>query len=508
MMMRRKLVTMALLCMMVIFAVEAASAKSLQIVNPFEIKTLDITKDNGYGRLGIVEKLFAVKKNGDVIGRLAKSWSVSEDKLTWTIELLPDIRFHDGSALTAEAAVKSLQYVYDHKGVLSKAPIKNISTAGPLTIKIETTKPFATLAAYLCHNSSGIVAPASFDSNGKMAKVIGTGFFSIEKLQGSNILKMSSFPEYWGAKPNIEQVVFNAVTKVETRAMMMEAGQAQLGYEFSPMAADRFSKDPNFQVHRVSMPRVRILKLNCGTAFFKDVRVRKAISLAINRKAIAKSILRNTSLAATQLLPPSFGGWFNLQLDPLVFDMAKAKELLSQAGWQPGPDGVLLKDGQPFEVTLFTYPARPMLPTIATAIQAQLKRVGIKVDIVVGKWTVIPQAHKDGTMQMSLFSRNFGLLPDAGGTIANDYSQGGDAWGSLGWNSPVFDQLVSDYSSSFDKQAAAKARKEITSILQNELPVIPIAWTQKVVVNHKSLTGVQEDMFELTYFLDQVKWAE
>lgn len=499
---------MTLLFAVVLFQWDVASAKSLQMINPFEIKTLDITKDNSYGRLGIVEKLFAVKEDGEVIGSLAKSWSVSADKLTWTIELRPHIRFHDGTALTADAAVKSLQYIFDHKGVLSKAPIKSIDAAGPLTLKIETTKPFATLPAYLCHNSSGIVAPASFDSQGKMTRVIGTGFYSVVKLQGRNILEMSRFPGYHGTKPAIEIVFFNAAPKNETRAMMMEAGQAQLGYEFSPMAADRFSKDPDFQVHRVSMPRVRILKLNCDTPYFKDVRVRRAISMAINRAAIAKTILRNESLAATQLLPPSFGGWFNSRLDPLVFDPAEAKVLLDQAGWKPGPDGVRQKDGKPFKVDLFTYSSRPMLPAMATAIQAQLKKVGIQVNIVMGKWTVIPQTHKDGTMQMSLFSRNFGLLPDAGGTIANDYSNGGDPWGSLGWESAMFDQVISDYSSSFNKQESAKKRDEITAILQNELPVIPIAWTQKVVVNHRSITGVQEDMFELTYFLDQVKWAE
>ena len=97
------------------------------------------------------------------------------------------------------------------------------------------------------------------------------------------------FPGYWGAKPSIQHLVFNSVPKLETRAMMIEAGQAQLGYELSPIAADRLSKDPNLRVVKVSMPRVKLLKLNCSSPFFKDVRVRKAIGMAINRKAIAQN---------------------------------------------------------------------------------------------------------------------------------------------------------------------------------------------------------------------------
>ena len=188
---------------------------------------------------------------------------------------------------------------------MSKAPIKKIAASGPQTVQITTAEPFATLAAYLCHTSSGIVAPASYNAEGKMNKVIGTGYYSVKKLEGDKILEAELFPGYWGAKPVIKKVVFNAVNKLETRAMMMEAGQAQLGYVFSPMAAERFERDENFQVRRVAMPRVRILKVNCGSPFFNDLKVRNAISLAIDRKSIAKTILRNESLAATQMLPPA-----------------------------------------------------------------------------------------------------------------------------------------------------------------------------------------------------------
>ena len=179
--MRRILVTLTLVCAMLAMPLAAASAKPLHVVTPWEIDGLDVTKDNLWGKVGVVEKLFAVKKNGDMAGRLAKSWTISDDKLTWTIELRSGIKFHDGSPLTADTAVQSLQYIFENKGVLSKAPIKKITASGPLTIKIETAKPFAALAAYLCHNSSGIVASGSFDSQGKMTKNHRYGFLYHKK---------------------------------------------------------------------------------------------------------------------------------------------------------------------------------------------------------------------------------------------------------------------------------------------------------------------------------------
>lgn len=499
----------ALFAVLFAFCAIPAFAKTLQIVSPWEVKSPDpIISGFIFSRVGITEKLFTAGQNGQVIGQLAKSWSVSEDKLTWSFELRPGVKFHDGTELNAETAVKSLKHAFENKGVLSKTPITKIIAAGPMTVQIATTEPFATLPAYLSHSSSSIVSAASFADDGKINKLIGTGYYQVKKFEGNNLLELTAFSDYWGDRPFIPEVTFNAVTKVETRGMMMRAGQAQLGYVFTPMDAEKLGQDSNFKVQRLSLPRVDILKLNCKSPFFDDVRVRRAISLAIDRKSIAKAILRNEDQAATQLLPPAIKSWFNESLEPLTFDVEKSKKLLDETGWTAGSDGVRQKDGKTFKVTLNTYPARPMLPTVATAIQAQLKKVGIQVDIAIGDWTIIPEKHKDGTMEMSLFSRNFGLLPDAVGTIAVDYTNGGAPWGAMGWQSARLDQIVSDYTRTFDPEEAAQGRKEIVAIMQSELPVLPITWTQKVIINHKSLSFVPADPFEMTYYLDKMKWAE
>ena len=129
---------------------------------------------------------------------------------------------------------------------------------------------------------------------------------------------------------------------------------------------------------------------------FKDLRVRKAISLGINRAAIAKSILRNPPSAATQLLAPGVGQWHDKNLTPLQYDPKKAAQLLDQAGWKLGSDGVRAKDGKPAQFELLTYASRPMLPLVAAAIQDQMSRLGIKVDIKVGESGNISDHHRDG----------------------------------------------------------------------------------------------------------------
>jgi hypothetical protein len=195
-------------------------------------------------------------------------------------------------------------------------------------------------------------------------------------------------------------------------------------------------------VHIATIPRTRILKVNAGAPFFDDVKERQAISYAIDRAGITKVILRNPDLAATQLFPPALAGWHVPDFKPLTRDIDAAKRLLAEAGWKPGPDGILEQDGKRFSVTLLTYASWPELPPIATALQAQLREVGIDVKVSVGNSSEIPSRHQDGTLEMGLISRLYSIVPDPIGTLLQDYSAAGSDWGAMGWSNDELQALV------------------------------------------------------------------
>lgn len=105
--------------------------------------------------------------------------------------------------------------------------------------------------------------------------------------------------------------------------------------------------------------------------------------------------------------------------------------MLAELGWQPGEDGVLERDGERFEVTLRTFPDRPELPLTATAIQTQLGEIGIDVEVSIGNSSDIPARHAEGTLELALLARNFGLTPDPIGTALADITGGGGDWGAM-----------------------------------------------------------------------------
>jgi peptide/nickel transport system substrate-binding protein len=275
-----------------------------------------------------------------------------------------------------------------------------------------------------------------------------------------------------------------------------------------PVSVERLKRNPKLDVHIATISRTRIIKVNASAPFFDDVKERQAISYAIDRPGITKVILRNPDLAATQLFPPALAGWHVADLKPLTRDIDAAKRLLGEAGWKPGPDGILEQDGKRFSVTLLTYASWPELPPIATALQAQLREVGIDVKVSVGNSSEIPSRHQDGTLEMGLISRLYSIVPDPIGTLLQDYRPGGSDWGAMGWSSDELRALVEKLVATSDPQERAPLQKRAVEILQEELPSIPVTWSELAIVTNKRVTGVQVDPFEVNYGLASVRWAE
>ena len=511
-MLKRKFARLALaLLMLVLCSVQpalAAEERELRVVAPWEIKGLEPSQSsNTFTRMNCLERLVASDYNGKPQGVLAESWTTSPDKLTWTFNLRQGVLFHDGSPLNSEIAAKCLNRSLKKKGILTRVPIAEIKAQGRDKVVIITKIPFSPLLAFLCHSSAAIMAPSSFDAEDKIIAVVGTGPFKVVSNEGGKLYRFERFEKYWGEKPNIAKASYHAVPKGQTRSFMIQAGQAELSFTLAPMDIAKLDSSKEVKAAVMTIARSRVLKVNCGSPFFSDVRVRKAISLALNREAIAKTILRNPEAAADQLLAPALGLWHDPNLPKLTCDPAQSGKLLDQAGWKMGPDNIRVKDGQKFEVDLVTYASRPMLPLIAAAIQEQLKQVGLKVELKVGESSVLVDRHKDGTLQMALFARNFGMTPDPIGTIT-DFGPGGSEWGAMGWESESMATLLKDYMSCFDPKEAIGIRSNIVGILQDQLPVIPISWYENVVGVSNKVKDVTIDRLESSYRLVPIRWAD
>ncbi|RJR32765.1 MAG: ABC transporter substrate-binding protein, partial [Deltaproteobacteria bacterium] len=315
---------------------------------------------------------------------LARSWE-QVAPAQWKFILREGVRFHDGGELTADAVKWSVERALKVDPTLKElTKIKSVETAGKDTLLFTTEEPYAAFPAALEHPGMGIAGPNSGPGEKEViAEPVGTGPFKLEKWDtATGTLYLRRNDDYWGTKPKIERIIIKSIPDPAARSMAVEKGEVDFTCDVPYGDVERLKAAPGVKVEICSTARVYQLifgRLD-GTPY-GDVRVRQALSYALDRRVIAEKTLHGSAEPAVGPLMPAME-WANGNLKGYSHDLNKAKELLAEAGWKDvDGDGVLEKNGEKFNVTLYTYPQRPGLQPMAEAIQAMLKEAGIKVEV-------------------------------------------------------------------------------------------------------------------------------
>lgn len=479
----------------------------LRVAGPFEVHSVAPAESSGlFTRLEVAETLVGSDLAGDLEPGLSPEWAESADSRSWTFELPSGATFHDDTPVTAEAAAESLQAAYaEAASPLSAAPIDAIVADGD-AVRIDLDAPYPSLPAVLTHYSTVVLAPASYDG-GRVTDVIGTGPYEIEEVELPARVEVEAFDGFRGAQPTVEHISFQAVARAESRALMAISDQADVVFGLEPSGRQRVDESDDAEMISSLQPRSLLMKVNVQDPILEDVRVREALSLALDRESMADAVLREEELAATQLFPPSLTAWHQPDLEPLEHDAEAAAALLDEAGWQEGSDGVRTKDGDPLQLTLTTYPDRPELPALATAIQAELEEVGVDVLVDVTNSSEIPSRHADGTLQLGLLARHLALVTDPLVTASETFAEEGSDWGVMGWRNDEVVAAIDDLEAGTDEAGAERDRAVIATAAQEELPLIPVAWYRMNAAVSTRVHGFVMDPLEHSWHLSEASWA-
>lgn len=485
-----------------------ASADTLTVVGPWELTGLEPSRSGFmFTRMEVTQTLLDVDDGGRLLPAAASRWEASSDGLSWRFFVRQGSRFHDGSPLTASTALVSLRRALRTPGVLQLAGITDIyAERGAIVVAL--ARPFAPLPYLFTHYSTQLLAPASFGPDGRVAAIIGSGPYRLKSIALPQLFETEYFADWRGEPPQVRRARYISVSRAETRALMAQSRQADLAFTLDPPSIRRLQRQRGVTLLAQNLPRTTFLKLNGAHPFLRDRRVRAAISLGVERDGIARALLRDADLGATQLFPPALTQWHQPAMAPLRTDVAAARGLLREAGFTPGADGVLQREGRRFVVNLITFVDRPELPLIAAAIQEEMRQIGIAVRVVVGNSSDIPAGHRSGTLEMGLVARNFGTTPDPTATMLGDYSNGGGDWGAMNWrDAPLDGALARLAAGSSSAQAAQQDRATVAQALQTALPVIPVVWYRQTIATSNRVRNVSIDSFERSYRISTIGWA-
>ncbi|MFN2364646.1 MAG: glutathione ABC transporter substrate-binding protein [Halarsenatibacteraceae bacterium] len=326
----------------------------------------------------MMETLFEMTPEGDIVPLLAEDYSVSEDGLTYELYLREDVNFHDGEPFNAEAVKFNLERLIEDEAVFSFLinRITEIEVIDEYTISLTTDEPFAPILAHLSHDFISIISPAAVEEYGDQvgSNPVGTGKFKFDGWSRGESVIMSRNDDYWGEPAHLDTVRILVVPEESTRVVMLETGEAHAIMNVPPRDVDRLTENSDITVENVPSLRTLYVGLHAQKEPFDDIRVRKAVNYAVNTESIVNNILDGAGRPSDAPISPDIFGYSEQEI--YERDPERARELLAEAGY---PDGLELE---------FYYPVGryPMDNIIAQAVQSQLAEVGIEANMTTMEW--------------------------------------------------------------------------------------------------------------------------
>lgn len=313
---------------------------------------------------------------------LALSWEISPDGKTYTFYLRRGVTFVDGTSFDAEAVAYSFRRLIELgraasgivEGILD---LSGIEVVDEFTVRFVLNFPFVPFLGTLATNQASIVSPgveqygpADHGASWLAEHSAGTGPFYVKEWRRGDVIVLTRNENYWGPKPALREVQIKYIPEAVVLRELLEKGEVDMAEVLTEEQLDALAGVPGVTVFEAPSFSVCRLYLNCTKPYLSDVRVRQAISYAIDYEGIIYAVTKGHAVQMRGPIPQGMWG-HDPSVPQYTRDLAKARALLAEAGYARG-----------FHLTMLIDPGIPAWVDIATIVQANLAEIGISVDIV------------------------------------------------------------------------------------------------------------------------------
>ena len=483
-------------------AEEPAAPKSLR-VSLYSYPT-DLEPTNGYYgwglvRMGIGETLVKFDPQLNLQPWLATGWEQVNEE-TWVFHIREGVKFHNGNTMTAQHVMETIQRSMDKNSRAKNiANIKEMSVDG-MDLTIVTNGPYAALVPYLAEPLFTIVDTTA-DTENFATMPICTGPYKVEKFDQSVNTRVVKFEEYWDGEPGCDVIDFPYLQDADARAMALQAQDIDVGQALVNKDLGPFQNNPDFVIQSRPSTKTIFCYLNSAGEFLSNKDLRMAIAYAVDRELYSKNYIGGAPASGPY---SDTMGWGNDQLKAPNFDPEHAMEILDAAGIVDSDNnGYRELNGKEIVLTLLVAGTSDItvFKPMSEAMQAQLKNVGIHVEINNVESYTEADAVKDNYLDMMYKHVNAGVNNDPQNFLSLYFKTGGsNNFGN--YSNAEYDAMMEDLFITLDRDERIAKTVKLSQFLIDDTAALFLGYPDYNLVSTSRVTNFTQYAVDW-YCIDQ-----
>ncbi len=420
---------------------------------------------------------------------LAESWDVSSDGLTYTFHIRPNVKFHDGTPVNAEAVKLNYDRQTDEKnpyhfqGItyteIVFGDVDRVEVSGERDLKITMKRPTVQLLGNLAMYVEGMVSPAALQKYGNdySQHPIGTGPFKFDHWTKDVEFAMVANDDYWGGRPKVDKVVFRTIKDNTVRLQELRAASIDVTTELDLKDVDSVKSSADLQTINGSFLDTQYIGMNTVLAPFDNVKVRQAVQYAINKQNIAKALFYGNYTLGAGPIHPSLPGYDGSLQSVYTYDPAKAKQLLADAGLSSG-----------FQLELLTR-SEGIWPLEVQLVQADLAAIG--ANVTVKQMDSAAFYDQINASKGQIFLNDWVYDTGDPDNIMFSVFSSPRARSRLGYNSPEEDKLNLAAQTERDANKRIDLYKQAQKILLQDSPMVFLGYPARIMGAKKGIANLK-----------------
>lgn len=462
-----------------------AISKDMALLNPL----VSTSSTEARIRELMFEPLLGMDARGNIRPHLAEAWDVSKDGKVYTFKLRRGVRFHDGREMTAADAKFAIDYTLNPKngayGYDSLSLVERIELPDSHTLKLHLKGQNPLFLTWLADIRSFSVIPAGSLPEGVRKPTTmppGTGPFKFSEWKPRQRVVLDRFDQYWGQKAFVDKVILRDISNATVRINALQAGDVDIiertPYEWVKEIVDGKVKGVGYS--KATLAGARNVEFNVAGAPFNNKKLRLAVAHAIDRKEILQGAYLGLADPSDQRYPRGHAWYFDEIAAPEL-DLNKAKALLKESGYKGEIIELMGNVGEVAEIE-------------GAVIQAQLKRIGMNVQLKILERASALDARRKGNYAFKLSGgrvhaepipllQEYRCEPDLNNRRENE----------SGYCNKKFDALLAEAESEPNAEKRKTLYRQLTGILNDDLPIVPIGFTPRFFAFRSHVRGFQTD---------------